>query len=416
MSEQREKALLVLGSPNHSALYNILAGDYKILVFEEVFGAQALQGGLPVALPSKMLTQDNIIEARYMAFTYAKQVLQGIDEGWLHLDPTDTEREMLTGKWFPMWFIPYLYDHLAQVIGMIFGLAHAVERFDIHGIITHEDVTAGGRTLVEFGKAEGIPTLHMPHANHFLKPDPTDVHCQIHSDWIGCAGSYMRDWYTECGADPDKMELLGMLNWDFYYNSERQKITKDEARRALGLEQDDLVFTFAATWPQMLTAGGQAWKTSIDILDGTCDKFLKAAKEMGAKVIVKIHPTGGKGRSDYYKGRMEALEVKGCVTRVWNRYVVPAADCVVTQTSSNFAFESMLQGVPACEIYAPGSRNVLIPGAWDHDIVDCIQNTMDNYKQDEADEILKQANYDNDGQALPRTIDWIKRKLYNDGV
>jgi len=395
--------LLCAGSFIHSQLYHALSEYYRIAFFNEDFAQMAQNSGFNCINTDTYISWDMGEEAKSKSMWMMKQVMDKMEE-----DPDwgiDMEHEMLHGELFSIWFPPWFHDRVSKMMAKIFGVSVLHEREGIAGILMHEDVTAGGKSMVGYGKSEGLPTLHLAHANHFMKPGTTDIHCRVVSDYIGASGLYMKDWYMKCGAKEEQIELIGFPQWDQYYRNDGLP-KRDEARRAFGFEEDELVITFAATWPQMVTAGGQAWERSIKVLDETYQRYLEAIKNLNAKTIIKIHPTGGPGREDYYKEYMEKNDVHGAITREYNQWTIAAADCVVTQTSSNFAFESLAMNVPAVELYTPGSRMPGIPGTYGDGLEDIIMQAI----KDGVDrEILRQMNYDDDGNAMIRAVDWVRQ-------
>ena len=399
---ENKPTLVCAGSFIHSSLYHKLTEFYKIAFYNEDFGRTAVNSGFPCSVTDDLVTWDMKEEAKAKSLWMTNQIMNKIKDGWV----LDEGHEYLSGELLPLWLPPYFNDRATQMITKIFGLALLNQNEGIAGILCHEDVTAGGKSLAAFGVAEDIPTLHLAHANHFIKPGTTDIHCDLTSHYLGASGTYMKDWYIKSGIEEDKITLIGVPQWDQFYNNPSLP-TKDEGRRAFGLDEDDMVLCFAATWPQMLTAGGQAWARSIKVLDETYQCFLETAKSLDAKVIIKIHPTGGAGREDYYKEHMEKNDVHGAITRSYNDYAIAACDCVVTQTSSNFAFEAIASGRPAVELYTPGSKIPNIPGTWGEDLEEVILQAIADGPSKEA---IREMNYDNDGKALLRAVDWVREK------
>lgn len=400
MNMEDKPVLVCEGSFIHSSLYFALEEYYTIAFFSDEFAKVAQQSGFPCINVPSLVSWPMLEEAKSAGLCMTKQVIEKLENGF-EMDP---DHEFLNGDLLKLWLPSYFNDRSAQAITLIYGLEVLREQEGIKGILGHEDVSAGGRALAAYGVAEDIPTLHLAHANHFIKSGTDDIHCSHTAKYLGAAGTYMKDWYIKNGFPEENITLIGMPQWDQYYNNASLP-SRGEGRRAFGLSEDDMVITFAATWPQLFTSGGQAWAKSVEALDKTYQRFLEVAKSLDAKAIIKIHPTGGPGREEYYKEHMEKNDVHGVITREYSQYTIAAADCVVTQTSSNFAFEAIAMGIPAVELYAPGARVPNIPGTWGDDLDDVIIQAIEDGANKEA---LREMNYDNDGNALIRAVEWVR--------
>ena len=401
MNMENKPVLLLTGSQIHSVLWEPLSEHYQLAFIEGSVADICRQLGIDCIKALELVSSPHAEEMRSKAMWQANELMNKLLKNEVIFDP---EHPYLSGDALRLWLPPYFYDRAAQVMTFIVAAARLAEDTGLAGILVHEDVTALGSGVSAFGNLEDIPTLHLAHANHFIKPGTTDIHCSTNAKHLGAAGTYMKDWYTVCGHDPENITLLGMPQWDKWHDKDLLP-TKEQSRTAFGMDDDDFVITFAATWPQMVSVGGNAWERSIKVLDESWDTMARTAKKMDAKLIVKLHPTGGPGREELYKDKMEELGVKGLIIRDYGLHAISASDVVVSQSSSNFAIESLILDRPAVELYAPASAIEDIPGSWGEDLQEVISRAI----EDGVDKnVIEKYNYLNDGNATERTIEWVR--------
>jgi len=151
------------------------------------------------------------------------------------------------------------------------------------------------------------------------------------------------------------------------------------------------------------------WGNGLPDLQAGFQEMLVAMKELGAKMIVKLHPGEPEGNEGYYQTRMHEAGVLGCLTRIHNEFAIRAADCVVTMSSSNFAVEAMIAGVPVVEHYQCGTKYPdeygPAPGTWGDELVPLIKQAI---KDGPNKEFVRAMNYDDDGKAINRCVEWIR--------
>ena len=397
-----DKPVLILtGSQIHDMLWEPLEEHYRMAFCEANVAALARSTGISCASIQEAVTQDIMENMKAKSMKIVKRIMDRLEDETLFLSK---EHKHLHGEIFGTWFPPYVYERMTQIMAYIAGIYNVQKEHGISGILLHEDVTGLGKGVAQFGNAEDIPTLHLAHANHFIPSGTTDLHCRTTAKYIGAAGTYMKNWYMDCGVSEENITLVGVPQWDKHYDEDLLP-TRQQARAAFGLKEDDLVITFASTWPQMVSVGGRAWANSIEVLDKQWERMADAVKNMNAKIIVKMHPSGGPGREEIYQKTMEEKDLKGVIVRAYNTHTIRAADCVVSQSSSNFAIESLILGTPAIELFAPGSKIKDIPGTWGEDLEDMITKAID----DGTDRsVVEQYNYLDDGNAADRTLEWIR--------
>jgi hypothetical protein len=400
-TEQAKKPVLVtLGGPNGVPLWHSLSEYYRLAFLDSSAGQLAEQMGVPdVLYVERFIEPAKVNIARAEALWQTWKVMGAVQSGslLLHPDVDGLRRPTLQG-WLPISFV----ELATAAYVRIFGLIGLLEKEGMAGIVVHEDVTPLGRVAVQFGNAENVPTLHMPHANHFLKPGTVDIHCETIGTYIGASGTYMKDWYEACGVPSSNITVTGGCQFDRFYK-DLSIPSKDSARRALGLPADGLVLTYGTTWAQYTGVWGDPEKD----LERGWQSMLAAAKEMSAYLLVKMHPGQGGNPEKKYEADMKAAGVKGAISRQHGDFFLRAADCLVTQGSSNLAVEAAILGTPSVELYLCSSKypDFGPKGTWGEGLAQLI---LEAIARGPLVDFVQQMNFDNDGKAVERTVEWIR--------
>jgi len=391
--------LFTVGNYTQQDLWRPLSETYRLAFLNSGAGQMAHEMGIEdVLVLESFMTGAMLEQAKGQAMAYATQISEAVISGSCVLDsavPALNGTGLL--RWLPVW----AYENAVPAIGRVFAAATCMEKHGSSGVLVHEDVTPEGRVLCQWGNVEGLPTLHMPHANHFLANDTADIHCSTVAQHIGASGIYMRDWYLGAGSKADT-RLIGAPQWDKLYDAERMP-TREQSRRAMGIAQDAFVLVYGGTWAQMTAV----WGDAEEELKRGWELAVNAAKEMGALFIVKMHPGEAPNRETFYVEEMKKAELKGVVTRKHNEHVLRAADCVLTQGSSNLAVAATILGTPVVEIYQCSTRypDYGPKGTWGDGLVDLIREAI---AAGPLKEFERAMNYDGDGKAIDRSLEWIK--------
>jgi hypothetical protein len=402
MNQEANKPVLLFSAGfSNLALMDRLIEDYSLAIFDENLARWLRDLGIPCLSVNDFVNPQLVEQVRGVMIWETKKIMEAIVTGDLTIDKN---HPLMHGQGLGTWFPHYMFERMSEMAIRVLAAGILAQQHPIAGMVVNEDVSAHGKAVTLFGMGDGYPTIHLAHANHFIKSGTTDLHCQTTAPLIGAAGEYMKQWYVDCGHPAEDIKLLGCPQWDYLYDQTLMP-TKEQSRRAFGFTEDKPVLTFASTWPQMVSAGGRTWAKSIKVLDETWMTFLNVAKKMNAYVAVKMHPTGGQGRQEFFMEQMKEAGVKGAIMRDHGQHATRAADCVVLQTSSNFGVEAAILGVPAVELYTPGSRVPYIPGTWGEDLEDMVAQAI---KDGPSEELVRTMNYKNDGEATDRTIAWIK--------
>ena len=389
--------LLTVGNHTQRSLWAPLSETYRLAFMDGGSQGEAAGAGVPDVLGLAAYADEAVIsQARAVAMIRANDVLNAIADG-LVVDP---EVNDLHGAGLAAWAGPALYESWAATAGRISACSMLHQKEGVVGVLVHEDVTPMGRVAAQWGNAKGIPTLHLPHANHFSKAGTKDIHCSTTAQHLGVAGRYMRGWYSDCGVADDRMTTVGMPQWDKYMDQE-QIPTKAFARHALGIKDGMYVLAYATTWYQMTTVWGNDPEA---YLEECFSRILWTALELDAFLIVAMHPGETAGQEGHYAQRIKEAGLHGAVTRTHNAHTMRAADCVVTQGPSNVGVVAAMLDTPVVELYVPGARYPAYgpAGTWGDGLAQLIRDAVPNRHFADA------MNDGLDGKATERAVEWVR--------
>lgn len=377
------------GGHTQTAMWPALSERFRLAFLDtnaaNLAGETGLEGIMRI---EGFLDGDKFVHAKNQAMLASHSVMNALEAG-LVLDHAVPELNSKMPTWLPLFFREQAEAAMVRLaaVDACFTKERPV------GVLVHEDVTPESRALVLYAKARGIPTLHLPHANHFLKAGTTDIHSQVTADHLGVYGEYMEDWYS-----PNKSTRVGAPQWDHLYHDAKIP-TRDIARRGFGAPDGARVLTYATTWFQMTSVFGKG----ADDLEAAWLRMLDAAKTMKAFLIVKMHPGEQANQERHYEEAMKKAEVKGAITRANPEWALRAADCVIVQGPSNVGIQAAILGAPVVELYQYGAR---YPewgpaGTWGEDLIEMIEAAVP------SPEFVRRI-IDYPGEAVEHAVEWVR--------
>ena len=382
--------LLTVGGHTQKALWPALSEHYRLAFLESNSANLAAEMGLEgVMRVEGFLDAEMLHRGQLEAMWMSQRVMNALDGG-LTLDHAVPELNSKLGTWLPLFFREQAEAAMVRLtaIDACFAKEKPV------GVLVHEDVTPEARGMVLYAKSKSVPTLHLPHANHFIQ-DKGDIHSQLTADYLGVYGEYMDGWYRNNGGE--NITRVGAPQWDWLYHDIKIPAQK-VARQAFGAPEGR-VLTYATTWYQMTSVFGKG----AEDLEAAWQRMVAAAKELKAFLIVKMHPGEQAGQEKHYEAGMKEAEIKGAILRGSNEWALRAADCLIVQGPSNLGAEAAILGVPVVELYQYGAR---YPewgpaGTWGEDLVQKIADAKPNL------EFIRRLN-EYPGEAVEHSVDWVR--------
>lgn len=277
------------------------------------------------------------------------------------------------------------------------------ELFDVRCVVTHEDVTPRFKALALFAKSQGIPAIHIPHANHFIQVRP-DVHDTSICDWMLARSGWMRDWYVARGYPRRRIQVVGSPALD-RWEKVRRKISREHARAVLDLKDDETVVLYCTSWPQTTNlVDDHSAKAKADVA------MLEAARANGWRLIWSLHPGDRPEWQQNYAELSRQHNVPALVVRGHLPYTARAADVVVTIGPSNVLVEGALAGVPPVTIPLRGYDYPATP-PWRarptvKSIGDTVRRVLENPVawENSREQFIKRFAYQSDGKATERAV------------
>jgi len=335
MTEQKRVVIISGAGPTYH-LYSGLSDEYDVAVYDHGL-AQRLSvehGGVGVICPLGGAQPAMFDRARNDAALLATNIARKTRNGF-ELDGTTPPPALAdpTG-WLPGLALNFLADVAANLRALdAYAKTDGVE---IAGVVVHEDVTPRFRALALWGKAQGLPVIHLPHNNCYLQQRP-DIHDETVADWLLVASPYMREWYAERGFSKQKIKVVGFPGWDYWQHPVVQpaQIPQARARGTFQLEPDVLTLCFCSGWPQRTNA-----VDDHGMLEVAAHVTLQAAAREGWQVIWKMHPGDAQGQEGKYAQLAAGYRVAAVVTRDHLPYALRAADVAVSTGPSNVLVEA----------------------------------------------------------------------------
>jgi hypothetical protein len=387
--------LLTIGGHTLRELWEPLSKDFDLAFLQTGAAEMAESMGLQVIALEKLLTEPMVSEAKLGSLVATSDIVGACKAGTAQLDPSvpSLTSEGLLG-WLPVLF----NDHVTSALARLHAIEALASARKISGVLLHEEQTTEGRLLSEFGRSIGVPVLHIPHANHYIRVSPWDIHCQVGADYLGVAGEYMRDWYIECGADPGRITILGTPQYDYLYDNAIPD--RAAAKRAFHVPEGKEVIGYGTSWHQMTAA----WGDGPAELGRCWAEVLSACQVRDAFLMVHVHYGEHPSRQQHYADQMKDAGVKGAVHKGDGLFwALQASDVVVVPSASNYGLEAAILGKPVVELWTPGAR---FPddgpeGTWGGDLPALI---------DRAKPLPDWAARMNAGPgAKDRAVEWVRR-------
>jgi len=394
-----DKRTIIISGPKPTyQLFDGLGKHFTVAVYDQNAAAQlsAQRGGVGVMCPLNGAGPPLFAKARN-------------DTAWLAADVAmnlPPENGSLPPAHFDDWLPGAALGHLSDVLMRLRVLDAFAETTQVVGIVTHEDVTPNFKALALWGKAKGVPVIHMPHGNCFAQVRP-DIHDESVADWILATSRYMRDWYAERGFPKRRIRVVGFPSWDVWASDLPDRAF---ARRMYHLDGNDApTLAFCTQWPQ---------RTNLvddhDVLEAAAHVTLAAAKREGWNVIWSIHPGDMRGREEEYAKLAAGYRVPAMVTRDHLAVTLSACDAVLSAGPSNVLVEAGLADRPVALFNLRGYGFDGEP-PWKVELsVDSVASVVGPLMAGERwgaarDGFVKQYAYRNDGKATARAVRLVTR-------
>lgn len=307
------------------------------------------------------------------------------------------------------WMPGYVVSSLARMHMRIAVWKRFWESHEVRLVVTHEDVAEDTRALVQFARARGTPTLHVPHFNHGSLPRAIpDVHDAIHCDYAAVAGQYMAGWLEARGMDGDRIRVTGHPAWDRFAHINPDRVW---SRAMLRLNPAQPALCYAADWVLWTTlcyherTPHAGWEVVLEAF--------KALRREGWLLICKAHPGAKETNAEWHAQQARKAEVACLVTDRHLDVVLQAADVMVSNGFSNIVAEAAMAGVPGMTLGPGYLDEPAVPGV-DYDAealyraVKAVHEARETWRAELLPEFLERYVGPNDGKATERIVEWCR--------
>ncbi len=305
------------------------------------------------------------------------------------------------GQWFPNWVL----QSVSRQVLRLKLWRRLMDEFDVKICITHEDVCEDTKGMCRFFRAQGVPTLHVPHAvylDQWRAAPGLDVHDEIACEYLAAAGGFQRDWYVERGFPEGDVTVTGSPSWDKW----SQPPDRIWARNALKLTDDEPVVAYASSWPQSTSALG-----AHDLVAESYAAFLRAAKDADWQPVVKLHPNAGQASHHEHAKAAEEAGIKCLVTPSYLDIVMQAADLVVAMGPSNILIEAAMLGTPIISLLSFTGDEAVITCELDGAGTAIERGLSEEWRREFAElrgPFVEKYAYRNDGGATGRVLKLVE--------
>lgn len=413
MSEPRDRQLAVLsGGRSVEPLIEELGAKYNLaFLYHPV--AQRVAQSEDMSVANLQLLSGPDVQARAIneALRMTSRVWSALEDGTLQtvvrnvLTEQGLEAKALVDG-LSNWLPNVVFGEATKTLMRTLVWRQLIEEFDISVCVTHEDVVADTKGMVQFFRDNGIPTLHVPHAIYFdqWRGGPgEDVHDSITAEWIAVAGPYQRAWYIERGADPKKTIMTGMPHWDKWKDPPKRRW----ARNALKIPRGEQVVVYASSWPQTTSLYGMH-----SLIPQVYAAYLEAAKDQSWRSLIKLHPSAGEPSHQEHAKQASQMGIPVMLTAQYLDLALAAADLVVAVGPSNILIEAALIGVPTVSVHGFQQDEAVLtcmPGELRETIVRGLTKLWRDKYRKLVPSFLKKYVYKADGHATRRVLKLVEK-------
>jgi hypothetical protein len=354
----RDRPLAVLsGGKSTIPLIDKLAEQYGLAFLYPQAAQYAASRDIPVVNLQALMDANRQLEAMNEALRLVGPMASDVDtviDGLVDAMRREGIRRYQAYDTIKTIFLPRVFQIVGQSILQAKAWEEVASDFDVAICVTHEDVMANTKTMCQFWRAQGVPTLHVPHGVYmdtWRAGIGEDVHDEISCEWIATAGTYQREWYIARGADPEKVVITGLPQWDVW----AEPVDQEHARRALRIDPDRPAVAFMSSWGQSTSALG-----IHGLVDQSYRAFLGASLGADWQAIVKLHPGNSQESADEHIKLAQNMGTSALVTPLYLDLVLAASDLIVSAGPSNVVIEAAMLNVRSVSTYGyPDDEQVI---------------------------------------------------------
>lgn len=302
------------------------------------------------------------------------------------------------------------------------ALARAASGFEIGLAMVVEDLMPIGRTIVEWARGRGVPSLVLSHSLILFKP--YTIHDRVHADVMAVYGERALEGYRDLGIGEQRFRVIGNPAWDAYAAMKPRKARiRWEVITKYGLNEGRPIVVFGTTWAANLSALGdeKVYRRTLAAFFHACAELRESGLDVqpvikdriqnsafGDSLVPEIAKRHG------FAGGSYVYAVEGV------EQLIVAADVVVS-VDSNMSIEAMLVQTPAVNLISEFGMHLGPCFGAETGVVESEENdlagwlrkllTDGGFRQRQCEAMQARAEYYNrgtDGLATQRALELIE--------
>ncbi|MHB8066844.1 MAG: glycosyltransferase [Desulfobaccales bacterium] len=335
-------------------------------------------------------------------------------------------------------FIPFTGQQFFQQLAFLLkkeilvmeGLDNLLNMMDLHLILLHCDNDYSERTIVNYARRHGIPSLQLAHGIYNNPP----IHVageadRLNADHVALFGARARDNFVGSGNPPEKISLTGATLWDPLYQPEALQDIQS-ARQKMGLDPHRPVVLFCTSYAE---GSSPYFRFQAQQLQAVHEAMILtlAQFEPQVQLVVRPHPNelarASLSQADFswirqaYSHWLEQHGVSHVHLSLNNKIeAIRAADVVIVASDSSVIPEAMILQKPVLKVilakdyettYIEADGIVMVEGK--DKLKEALAELISDPSVREAvvqrqNAGLPELNFGNDGRATERVADLVQ--------
>lgn len=240
---------------------------------------------------------------------------------------------------------------LPPTVAILEACERARAEYQIELLVVSEDALLLGKTVVNWARQQGIPSLQLAHSIALC--DPYTVHAHLNTDLLAVYGERGLEGYLDLGIAPERLRVTGSPAWDNYAQLRGQREQVVSFLRAKhGLHEGLPIVVFGTTWAANLSAfcNESIYGDSLLAFIAACETLRQAGLQFNA--VIKDRPSNmhfGEQRCAALLAELGANDEHYFYSTEDTQLWAVGADLLVA-VDSNYSVEAMLAGTPTINL------------------------------------------------------------------
>lgn len=345
--------LYFLWGRNNHVLRYFLEGRPRVVLVVEGACTEALRRMVEEAGSRVVVLESLVPESRLASFREAAAARVATFAAWKHGQEWRDflARHELAADRFEALVEDDIEHRVFDAINLVETLDTASEQYQIELAVLNEDLMLHSRSISEWARARGVPSLHLVHG--LALGAPYTVHGALHCDAVAVFGERDAENFRGLGVPAERIHVTGNPAWDIYAEL---KLDRPRMREAVndkyGLDPEAPLLLFGTTWVASMTAlsNRAAHDETLATFFQGCVEWMSAGHAVN--IVIKDRPSNAEhGREGVERIALAAgLSPSQFVYTTDDTSLLVTAADVLVSVDSNLSVEAMLAGTPAINL------------------------------------------------------------------